>query len=87
MSDDQERMQAIMHRIMKALRDPDGDIQPQLAVPSLLYTTGYILSNAMHEGERIEIVLAKCVEDIVFGMQTSTAINTAMDAINKAKGD
>ena len=86
MSDDQAQMQAIMHRIMKALRDPDGDIQPQLAVPSLLYTTGYILSNAMHEFESLEVILGKCVEDIVFGMQTSDAINTAMDAINKAKG-
>ena len=86
MNNDHAQMQAIMHRIIKALRDSDGEIQPQLAVPSLLYTTGYILSNAMHEGERIEGILGKCMEDIMFGMQTSDAINTAMDAINKAKG-
>jgi len=87
MSDDQERMQVLMHRIMKALRDSDGEIQPQLAVPSLLYTTGYILSNAMRESESIHVILAKCLEDIVFGMQTTDAINAAMEAINKAKGD
>lgn len=87
MTHDEELLRAQMNDIIRILPDADGVIHPHIAVPALLYTTGYILFHSLREGEQLPVILAKCVEDILYGIQTSETSQLTVNAINKAKGD
>lgn len=91
--DDTKLMQQTMSNIMAALRVRGGEINCPIAVPSLLYVVGFILSASKREEEPVENVIAHCIADILFAMQTTEKLTLQHDAsrlaelvINRAKG-
>lgn len=87
MTSDRERVQRLMAQIMVALHEDNGEIPPSLAIPALLYMTGFIIANTKPEDMEMETVLRGCLEDILYGIQTVDAIAMTINTINKAKGD
>lgn len=91
--DDATLMQQTMNNIMAVLRSKDGQINCPIAIPSLLYVAGFILSASKREEEPLEVVLAHCISDILFAMDTTEKLTLQHDAsrmaelvINRAKG-
>jgi hypothetical protein len=87
MTSDRERVQRLMAQIMVALHEDNGEIPPSLAIPALLYMTGFIIANTKPADMEMEAVLRGCLEDIAYGIQTVDAIAMTINTINKAKGD
>ena len=92
LNSDAERAQgmATMKRIMEALRAEDGHVHPPVAVPSLLYTVGYLLAKTLDPDEEppsIEELMQMCLNDIMYAMKTSVAFDISQGIIDKAKGD
>jgi hypothetical protein len=87
MKTDRERVQRLMAQIMVALHEDNGEIPPPLAIPALLYMTGFIIANTKPANMSIEEILGGCLEDILYGIQTVDAITETISTINKAKGD
>lgn len=91
--DDNKLIQQKMHEIMLALRAEDGQLDPPIAIPALLYTVGFILRATKPENESLETLLAHCVSDILLAMTTTErvfseheATRLAASVIDRAKG-
>lgn len=88
----QEREQGMntMRRIMHSLIDEDGNIFPHVAIPSLLYVAGYLITKSLRrdgDNTSMDEILQNCVNDIAYAMTTSAVSEIADGVINKAKGE
>lgn len=86
--DDREKTLQMMHRLMKAIKTNDDEIEPYIVIPALNYTLGYVLGQALEDGvDHIKLaeVYSQVISEIDYARNTATAVVATYDAIEKAR--
>ena len=86
--DDREKTLQMMHRLMKAIKTNDDEIEPYIVIPALNYTLGYVLGQALEDGvgmDKLAEVYGQVISEIDYARQTATAVVATYDAIEKAR--
>jgi hypothetical protein len=80
----EEEVKALMVKLLRVINANDGEVKPDVAMPALLYVTGFLLGKAGH-GVPLSDIYLQIVNDIEHARRTSVSVDETHDLMERLK--
>lgn len=80
----EEEVKAMMKKLLRVIEADDEGLKPEVAMPALLYVTGFLLGKAGH-GVPLSHIYLQIVNDIEHARRTSVSVDETHDLMERLK--
>ena len=80
----EEEVKALMVKLLRVINANDGEVKPDVAMPALLYTTGFVLGHAGH-GVPLNVLYSQVISDIEHARSITASSLEMQDVIERMK--
>lgn len=80
----EEEVKAMMKKLLRVIDSSDDEFKPDVAMPALLYVTGFLLGKAGH-GVPLSHIYLQIVNDIEHARRTTVSVGETQDLMERLK--
>ena len=80
----EEEVKALMKKLLRVIDPSDEGLKPEVAMPALLYVTGFVLGHAKPDAP-LPLLYLQIVDDIEHARTITAAAVETQDAIERMK--